>query len=108
MTLLKKTVFITFLIFVLLSKSEITYANTEFNPDIYWEIPLRSSNIPSDVIITEIRKDGPAYNAGMKINDKIVSIDGKRVKVSGYLEEFALSRKEADELIMSARAIAFQ
>ena len=35
-------------------------------------------------------------------------IDGKRVKVSGYLEEFALSRKEADELIMSARAIAFQ
>ena len=35
-------------------------------------------------------------------------IDGKRVKVSGYLEEFALSRKEADELIMNARAIAFQ
>jgi len=60
MTLSKKTAFITFLIFALLSKSEITYANTEFSPDIYWDIPLSSSNIPSDVIITKISKDGPA------------------------------------------------
>ena len=30
-------------------------------------------------------------------------IKGERIKIKGYLEDFALSRKEADELIMSAR-----
>ena len=30
-------------------------------------------------------------------------VKGERVKVKGYLEDFALSRSEADELIMSAR-----
>ena len=30
-------------------------------------------------------------------------IKGEKVKINGYLEDFALSRKEADELIMSAR-----
>jgi N utilization substance protein A len=30
-------------------------------------------------------------------------VKGERVKIKGYLEEFALSKNEADELIMSAR-----
>ena len=30
-------------------------------------------------------------------------IKGAKVKLKGYLEDFALSKKEADELIMSAR-----
>ena len=30
-------------------------------------------------------------------------IKGEKVKINGYLEDFALSRKEADELIMKAR-----
>ena len=30
-------------------------------------------------------------------------IKGERVKIRGYLEDFALSKKEADDLIMSAR-----
>ena len=30
-------------------------------------------------------------------------VKGERVKIKGYLEDFALSRVEADELIMSAR-----
>ena len=30
-------------------------------------------------------------------------IKGEKVKINGYLEDFALSRKEADELIMNAR-----
>ena len=34
-------------------------------------------------------------------------IKGK-VRIDGYLEEFSLSRKEADELIMSAREIAYK
>tara|TARA_B100000029_G_scaffold501980_1_gene576466 strand:+ start:265 stop:1809 length:1545 start_codon:yes stop_codon:yes gene_type:complete len=34
-------------------------------------------------------------------------IKGERIKIQGYLEEFALTKKEADDLIMSAREIAF-
>ena len=30
-------------------------------------------------------------------------IKGERVKIKGYLEDFALSKKEADDLIMSSR-----
>ena len=30
-------------------------------------------------------------------------IKGEKVKINGYLEDFALSRTEADELIMNAR-----
>ena len=30
-------------------------------------------------------------------------VKGEKVKIKGYLEDFALSKKEADELIMSAR-----
>ena len=30
-------------------------------------------------------------------------VKGERVKIKGYLEDFALSKIEADELIMSAR-----
>ena len=30
-------------------------------------------------------------------------VNGEKVKIKGYLEDFALSKKEADDLIMSAR-----
>ena len=35
-------------------------------------------------------------------------IKGKKIRIEGYLEEFSLSRKEADDLIMAAREIAFK
>ena len=35
-------------------------------------------------------------------------IKGERVKIKGYLEDFALSKKEADGLIMSARDKAYK
>ena len=35
-------------------------------------------------------------------------IKGERVKIHGYLEDFALSKEEADELIMSARKIIYK
>tara|TARA_B100000700_G_scaffold255317_1_gene288022 strand:- start:4494 stop:6047 length:1554 start_codon:yes stop_codon:yes gene_type:complete len=34
-------------------------------------------------------------------------IKGKRIKINGYLEDFALSREEADNLIMGSRKIVF-
>ena len=35
-------------------------------------------------------------------------IKGKKVRIDGYLEEFSLSREEADQLIMAAREIVFK
>ena len=35
-------------------------------------------------------------------------VKGKKIRIDGYLEEFSLSRKEADELIMAAREIAYK
>ena len=33
-------------------------------------------------------------------------VKGKKIRIEGYLEEFSLSRKEADELIMAARKLS--
>ena len=35
-------------------------------------------------------------------------LNGKRFKIDGYLEEFALTKKEAEDLIMNARNIVFK
>ena len=35
-------------------------------------------------------------------------IKGKKIRIEGYLEEFSLSREEADQLIMGARDIVFK
>ena len=35
-------------------------------------------------------------------------VKGERVRIKGYLEDFALSKKEADDLIMSARDVVYQ
>ena len=35
-------------------------------------------------------------------------VKGERVRIKGYLEDFALSKKEADDLIMTAREIVYQ
>ena len=35
-------------------------------------------------------------------------IKGERVRIKGYLEDFALSKNEADDLIMSARDIIYK
>ena len=35
-------------------------------------------------------------------------VKGEKIKIQGYLEDFALSKTEADELIMSARNIAYK
>ena len=60
----------------------------------------------------------PLYEKHIELNAKLVDfaelasdeltggydiVKGERVKIKGYLEDFALSKNEADELIMSAR-----
>ena len=41
--------------------------------------------------------------ASDELTGSLDEIKGEKVKIRGYLEDFALSKKEADELIMSAR-----
>ena len=45
--------------------------------------------------------EGGIVNAVNDISFDIIK--GERIKIKGYLEDFALSRKEADDLIMTAR-----
>ena len=35
-------------------------------------------------------------------------VNGEKIKIKGYLEEFALTKQEADNLIMSARDIVYK
>ena len=35
-------------------------------------------------------------------------VKGERIKIKGYLEDFALSKSESDDLIMSARSIIYK
>ena len=35
-------------------------------------------------------------------------VNGEKIKVKGYLEDFALTKEEADNLIMTARNIAYK
>ncbi len=35
-------------------------------------------------------------------------VKGERIKIKGYLEDFALSKKEADDIIMSARDVVYK
>ena len=35
-------------------------------------------------------------------------IKGKRIRINGYLEDFALTREEADSLIMNARKLVYE
>ena len=42
------------------------------------------------------------------IHNDVNEIKGKKIRIQGYLEEFSLSRDEADQLIMSARNIIYK
>jgi len=49
--------------------------------------------------------------ADLSIDELISGYDekqGKRFKIEGFLEEFALAKNEAEDLIMNARNIVFK
>ena len=50
----------------------------------------------------------PMVNSSDELIGGFDEIKGKKIRIEGYLEEFSLSRKEADELIMAAREIAYK
>ena len=48
------------------------------------------------------------FSLNLEKNSVKVSKNGEKIKIKGYLEDFALSKNEADDLIMSAREIVYQ
>ncbi len=48
-------------------------------------------------VISEVQKDTPAYSAGMKINDKIITIDGN--KINSILEVSAIINTSTSEFV---------
>ena len=49
-----------------------------------------------------------AYLSSDELIGGFDEVKGKKVRIEGYLEEFSLSREEADQLIMNAREIVFK
>ena len=44
----------------------------------------------------------------MNLSEVLMRSKERKIRIDGYLEEFSLSRKEADELIMAAREIVYK
>ena len=49
-----------------------------------------------------------AYLSSDELIGGFDEVKGEKVRIDGYLEEFSLSKEEADQLIMTARQIAFK
>tara|TARA_B100001093_G_scaffold519879_1_gene611077 strand:- start:1057 stop:2499 length:1443 start_codon:yes stop_codon:yes gene_type:complete len=80
MNILKKFFFISIFFFTLLIDS---FAYEEkFILGVYRDIDSWVTRIPSKVHVNYIKKDGPAYDAGMNINDQIISVNNKKIENS--------------------------
>ena len=99
--------------------SEITH--TETSTDLEdWEITMTlnsdaASNNTTFELVTQIcNNDGVCFaptTAELSTDEVVGSFDeknGKRFKIEGFLEEFALTRNEAESLITNARNIIFK
>ena len=83
MKILKKILIINFLVLCFFVNINVFAFEVKFNSRIYADMDVpRITNMPSDVIVTSIKKNGPADQAGMRINDQIILIEGKQVKNS--------------------------
>ena len=85
------------------SKEKITLKWLELVPKYAY------SFIPEEGVSEEMWEDEvflkKVEQAGLAINEEVL---GKKIRIDGYLEEFSLSRKEADQLIMAAREIIYK
>ena len=70
----KKTIFSVFLILPLICKYEISYGS-EFNPEVY-------NGIRNYFFVEKVVKDSPAYNAGIRAQDRIVELENEKRMLS--------------------------
>ena len=76
-----------------------------------WQIPILTDGEHSNARITNMNIKKINDFADLSSDELIGGFDeikGKKIRIDGYLEEFSLSRKEADDLIMAAREIAYK
>ena len=62
-------------------------------------------------VVNKLLDEDKAYMCDLSSDELIGGFDelkGKKIRIEGYLEEFSLSRKEADDLIMAAREIVYR
>ena len=77
MKILKKILIINFLVLCFFVNINVFAFEVKFNSRIYADMDVpRITNMPSDVIVTSIKKNGPADRAGMRIDDQIIMIEG--------------------------------
>ena len=89
MKILKKILIINFLILCFFVNINVFAFEVKFNSRIYADMDVpRITNMPSDVIVTSIKKNGPADRAGMRIDDQIIMIEGKQIKNSLNVYEY--------------------
>ena len=89
------------------SISKLRMGGVEFldTPDTYYEgLNDRVQEVDEDI---KTLKDFAELSSDELIGG-FDEIKGKKIRIKGYLEEFSLSREEADELIMSARKIVYK
>ena len=89
MKILKKILIINFLVLCFFVNINVFAFEVKFNSRIYADMDVpRITNMPSDVIVTSIKKNGPADRAGMRIDDQIIMIEGKQIKNSLNVYEY--------------------
>jgi len=65
------------------------------------EVLAESYNIPMGIYITEVTSGSGAYNAGMKVNDILVGINGKTIETMNDLDKIKESYKAGDTVTVS-------
>ena len=114
----------TLLVAVLLSAQCTDERVNQVTPELFSlaNNPKDMSKVPVNKIKKIIRPCGLSPRKSMSIkklsdfadlsSDELIGgfdeIKGKKIRIEGYLEEFSLSRKEADDLIMAAREIIYK
>ena len=63
----------------------------------YYEI-IRKANVTSGVIVTDFEENSPAKEAGLKVGDIIIKVDGNDIASNAYLRYYLYKHKVGDEM----------
>ncbi len=63
----------------------------------YYEI-IRKANVTSGVIVTDFEENSPAKEAGLKVGDIIIKVDGNDIPSNAYLRYYLYKHKVGDEM----------
>jgi len=61
---------------------------------------IRTSEASGKLKITQVKRDSPAWNYGLNVNDEIVAVDGLRVNSAGYTKSISML-KPGDKVVIT-------